>query len=99
MGNEWFFYMIPPSCAEICGIKVTPYWGVTMMPWDFYDTYAKEDKRLGGIADRYIGTDGTLYSREGSEESTKSNICYRRNRRKLEIFRWWFAVMQMSSFR
>ena len=67
MGNEWFFYMIPPSCAEICGIKVTPYWGVTMMPWDFYDTYAKEDKRLGGIADRYIGTDGTLYSREGNQ--------------------------------
>ena len=37
------------------------------MPWEFYDTYAKEDKRLAGIADRYIGTDGTLYSREGNQ--------------------------------
>jgi hypothetical protein len=66
MGNEWFFYMIPPTCAEICGIEVAPYWGVTMMPWDFYDSYAKEDKRLAGLADQYTGPDGTFYSRDGN---------------------------------
>lgn len=67
MGNEWFYYMIPPSCAEVCGIEVAPYWGVTMMPWEFYDTYDKQDKRLSGIADSYTGTDGTLYSRDGNQ--------------------------------
>lgn len=67
MGNEWFFYMIPSTCAEVCGIKVTPYWGVTMMRWDFYDSYDKDDKRLAGVADYYTGTDGTLYSRNGNQ--------------------------------
>ncbi|MDH6304118.1 hypothetical protein M2459_000830 [Parabacteroides sp. PF5-5] len=67
MGNEWFFYMIPSTCAEVSGIKVSPYWGVIMMPWAFYDTYAKEDKRLVGIADNYIGPDGTFYSRDENQ--------------------------------
>lgn len=67
MGNEWFFYMIPSTCAEVCGIKVAPYWGVTMMPWAFYDSYDKNDARLSGIADHYTGPDGTIYSREENQ--------------------------------
>jgi hypothetical protein len=38
-----------------------------MMPWDFYDSYAKDDKRLAGLADHYTGPDGTLYSRNGNQ--------------------------------
>ncbi len=72
MANEWFFYVIPPDCAEVCGLEVTPYWGVTVMRWDFYDSYADDDIRKEGLSDHYTGPDGTFYSRDGNPGSVLS---------------------------
>lgn len=64
-GNEFFFYSIPGDCAEACGQKVNPCWGVFQMPWEFYDTFSKNDKRLQGVTDHYMSPSGRLYSRDG----------------------------------
>lgn len=69
MGNEWFFYAIPPDCSNVCGQEVNPCWGVLQMPWDFYDTFADCDKRKTGISDHYDGTDGKLHTRNGDKGS------------------------------
>lgn len=63
--NEFFFYSMPPDCAKMCGRDVFGCWGVYQMPWAFYDTYTKGDKRLAGIADHYTTASGREYSRNG----------------------------------
>jgi hypothetical protein len=61
--NEWFFYTIPSDCAEVLGQEVAPYWGVFVLPWDFYDTFTDQDIRKNGLAESYIGPDGKEHSR------------------------------------
>lgn len=73
MGNEWFFYTIPPDCANVCGQMVNPCWGVLQMPWEFYDKFTDGDKRKKGISDHYEGTDGKLHTRYGD---TGSRLMY-----------------------
>lgn len=38
-------------------------WGGFVMPWDFYDTFEKEDKRLKGIVDHYTNKSGVKITR------------------------------------
>ena len=93
MGNEWFFYMIPPSCAEVCGIKVAPYWGVTLMPWEFTIRMRKKTSvwlvLLTAISVRTELCIRVKAIRESVCRMVQlsSSICYRRNRRKPVIYR------------
>lgn len=68
-GNEFFFYAMPGDCAKVCGQDVNPCWGVYQMPWAFYDTYTKGDKRLAGISDHYTTPGGKEYTRENPSNS------------------------------
>lgn len=38
-------------------------WGGYVMPWDFYDSFDANDKRLVGVVDQYINTSGKLVAR------------------------------------
>lgn len=42
-------------------------WSVYWMPWEFYDTFDPADRRLDGILDRYVHTDGSIVDRSGSD--------------------------------
>ncbi|WP_456087328.1 RagB/SusD family nutrient uptake outer membrane protein [Parabacteroides sp.] len=39
-------------------------WGGYRVPWDFYHTFDKEDKRLKVLVGEFVGTDGVLYNEE-----------------------------------
>lgn len=65
MGNEFFFYAMPPDIKTVCGQDVNPVWGVYQMPWAFYDTFSHGDKRLAGIADHYTDINGKELRRGG----------------------------------
>lgn len=39
-------------------------WGGYRVPWAFYDTFDKEDKRLDVLVGEFTGTDGALYNKE-----------------------------------
>lgn len=39
-------------------------WGGYRLPWAFYDTFDKEDKRLEVLVGEFVGTDGVTYNKE-----------------------------------
>ncbi len=74
MPNHWVAYTVPTDYPWPAP-KATN-WGAYRMPWDFYDTFEAQDKRLSGIIADYTNTSGDHITR-GTGELTLGAIPFK----------------------
>lgn len=74
--NEIFYYTIPSSCNNVCGLDVAPYWGTFTSTWEFYNTFTDQDVRKQGFGTYFYEykkdaqtnkVDTILHTRENSQ--------------------------------
>lgn len=56
----WLAHVLPGNYPVVN--KAILKWNGYRVPWDFYNTYDKKDKRLQVLIGSYTGTDGVMYS-------------------------------------